>query len=100
MENKIPEFSQEQMDKVVESKAQEIYEMFKNAITTAIPDSVSQENPNLVHEVAKECSLAHIVPFLEPLTKMPTDMVNGAAKERLELVQNFWGGVRTVLTAM
>jgi hypothetical protein len=96
----IPEFSQEQMDKVVEEKAKEIYEMFKTAVNDQITDAVTQANPTLAHDIAKSCSIAHIKPFADPLNKVPADMVNGAAKERLTLVQDFWAGVKTYLQSL
>ena len=99
MEN-IPEFSQEQMDKVVEEKAREIYQMFKTAVDDQITDAVTQINPDLAHAIAKSCSIAHIGPFSEPLSKVPAEMINGAAKERLTLVQDFWAGVRTYLQSL
>jgi len=99
MENVMPEFSPEQLNKVVEEKAKEIYEMFKTAINDQITDSVTI-SPELIHNMSKACALTHIKPFKNPLEKIPADKLNGAAMERLELVVEFWKGIDTYLTNM
>lgn len=95
-----PEYNAEQLDKAVQKKADEIFNMFKSAIQDQITDAVTNVSPNLLNELSKSCALAHIKPFKEPLVNMPTDSLNGAALERLQLVKEFWNGVEIHLNSM
>jgi len=89
----MPEMSAEMMDKATEQKAMEIVHLFLEVINEQITDEVTQVTPEMKSAIAKACALTHIKPFVNPLDKVPQDMLNGAALERLQMVTDFWAGV-------
>lgn len=95
MENVMPDFTPEQLNKVVELKATEILEMFKETIKVN-----SELDEAMIHQIALAVSLTHIKPFKDPLTQIKPEMLNGAAMERLNLVKEFWIGVEAHLRSL
>ena len=93
MENVMPEMTPEMADKAAEDKAMEIVHSFLGTINDQITDAVTQVTPEMKLALAKACALTHIKPFVNPLDKVPHDMLNGAALERLQLVKEFWDNV-------
>ena len=71
----------------------EIVHSFLAAVNDQITDAVTQVTPEMKLALAKSCALTHIKPFINPLDKVPHDMLNGAALERLQMVKDFWDGV-------
>ena len=97
------EMTEELMNKAVEDKGKEIYEMFLSAINDQITDAVTQIAPDLAHKNAKACALAHIKPFQSPFERLPKDKLegmNGVALEKFEMVVEFWKGVETYLKSL
>jgi Na+/H+-translocating membrane pyrophosphatase len=99
MENIMPELTSEQLNEVVEKKAKEILDMFESALKPHYDLSVEHNSEQTLRQMIKACSLAHVIPFVDPLEKVPHDKLNGAALDRLKMVLEFWNGVKVVLNA-
>lgn len=93
----MPELTAEQLNAVVEKKAQEIVEMFETALKPHYDLSLEHNTEDTFRQMVKACSLTHITPFVDPLGKVPQDKLNGAAMDRLKMVLEFWNGVKIVL---
>ena len=93
----MPELTAEQLNAVVEKKAQEIVEMFETALKPYYDLSLEHNTEDTFRQMVKACSLTHITPFVDPLEKVPQDKLNGAAMDRLKMVLEFWNGVKIVL---
>jgi homoserine trans-succinylase len=96
MENVMPNFTPEQLNKVVEEKAQEIFDMFHTAVNSQITDAVTQITPETAKAIAKAVTLTHLKFFKSPLESIPKDKLegmNGAAMEKLQMVVEYWKGI-------
>lgn len=96
MENVMPNFTPEQLNKVVEEKAQEMFDTFQAAINSQITDAVTQITPEISKAMAKAATLAHIKFFKTPLETIPKDKLegmNGSAVEKLQMVVEYWNGI-------
>lgn len=94
------ELTPELLNKVVESQAMKIFNLYLEAINSQITDAVTQLDPSLARKIAKQTALVHVSQMRNPFDAIPKqnlESLNGAAKERLELVVEFWKGVKTFL---
>ena len=92
----MPNFTPEQLKKVVEEKAQETFNMFQEAIDSQITDSVTQVTPELAKAMAKAATLTHLKFFKNPLETIPKEKLegmNGSAMEKLQMVVEYWKGI-------
>ena len=92
----MPNFTPEQLNKVVQEKAQEMFDTFHTAINSQITDAVTQVSPELAKAMAKAATLTHIKFFKTPLESIPKDKLegmNGAALEKFQMVVEYWKGI-------
>lgn len=92
----MPNFTPEQLNKVVEEKAQEMFDTFQAAINSQITDAVTQITPEISKAMAKAVTLAHIKFFKTPLDTIPKSKLegmNGSAMEKLQMVVDYWNGI-------
>jgi hypothetical protein len=96
MDNVMPELNPELLNKIIEDKAEEIFNLFLTAVNDQITDAVTQLKPEEVRAIAKACTKVHLTFFKSPLDNIPKEKLeglNGAALEKLNMVADYWKGI-------